>query len=51
MVAFLTGWSLYAVGRIPMEVGILGWKLAGMRLASVIVFPPLAGWIAQLLFG
>lgn len=23
MVAFITGWSVYAVGRLPMEVGIL----------------------------
>ena len=25
MVAFLTSWSLWAVARLPMEVGILGW--------------------------
>lgn len=50
MVAFLTGWSLWAVGRIPMEVGILGWRLTMIRLASVLIFPPLAGYIAHLLF-
>ena len=27
MVAFLTGWSLWAVARLPIEVGIMGWKL------------------------
>ena len=26
MVAFLTSWSLWAIGRLPMEFGILGWK-------------------------
>ena len=31
MVAFLTGWSLWAVGRIPMEVGVLGWKFTLIR--------------------
>jgi len=51
VVAFLTGWSLWAFNRLPLEVGILGWKLTLIRLASVIVFPPLAGMIAQLLFG
>ncbi len=51
MVAFLTGWSLWAVGRLPMEVGILGWRLTLIRLASVLVFPPLAGFIAQYFFG
>jgi uncharacterized protein len=51
MVAFLTGWSLWAFARLPMEVGILGWRLTLIRLASVFIFPPLAGFIAQLIFG
>lgn len=51
MVAFLTGWSLWAVGRLPMEVGILGWQFTLIRLGSVLVFPPLAGIVAHLLFG
>ena len=50
MVAFLTGWSLWAVSRLPMEVGILGWKFVLIRLTCVLVFPPLAGWIAHQLF-
>ena len=51
IVAFLTGWSLWAVGRLPMEVGILGWKLTLIRLASTFIFPPIAGAIAHVLFG
>jgi len=47
MVAFLTSWSLWAVSRIPMEVGILGWKFTLVRLASTFFFPPIAGLIAQ----
>jgi uncharacterized protein len=50
MVAFLTGWSLLAVARLPMEVGILGWKFTFIRLASTFFFPPIAGFIAQSLF-
>jgi uncharacterized membrane protein YraQ (UPF0718 family) len=50
MVAFLTGWSLWAVSRLPMEVGILGWRLTIIRIASTLLFPPLAGLIAQTLF-
>jgi uncharacterized membrane protein YraQ (UPF0718 family) len=50
MVAFLTGWSLWAVGRIPMEIGILGWKFTLIRILSVLIFPPIAGLIAHLLF-
>jgi uncharacterized membrane protein YraQ (UPF0718 family) len=51
MVAFLTGWSLWAFARLPMEVGILGWKLTAARIVSTLIFPPLAGIIAQSLFG
>ena len=51
MVAFLTGWSLWAVSRLPMEIGILGWKFAGIRIACTFFFPPIAGLVAQSLFG
>jgi len=51
MVAFLTGWSLWAIARLPMEVGILGWKFTLIRIASTFIFPPIAGLIAQSLFG
>ena len=47
MVAFLTGWSLWAVTRLPMEFGILGWKFTIIRLASTFIFPPIAGFIAN----
>ncbi|UCF78167.1 MAG: permease [Candidatus Eiseniibacteriota bacterium] len=50
LVAFLTGWSLWAVSRLPMEVGILGWRFTLIRIASVLIFPPLAGFIAQRFF-
>ena len=46
MVAFLTSWSLWAVGRLPMEIGILGWKFTFLRLACTFFFPPIAGWLA-----
>ena len=50
MVAFLSGWSLISLNRLPMEVGILGWKFTLIRIACVILFPPLAGLIAHLFF-
>lgn len=50
MVAYLTGWSLWAVARLPMEIGILGWRLTVIRVVSTAVFPPVAGLIAQILF-
>jgi uncharacterized membrane protein YraQ (UPF0718 family) len=50
MVAFLTAWSLWAVSRLPMEIGILGWKFTFVRLACTFFFPPIAGYIAHLAF-
>jgi uncharacterized membrane protein YraQ (UPF0718 family) len=50
MVAYLTGWSLWAVSRLPMEIGILGWKFVIARLATTFFFPPIAGFLAQALF-
>lgn len=51
VVAFVTGWAMWAVTRLPLEVGILGWRLTAARLVSTFFFPPLAGFIAQGLFG
>ena len=50
LVAFLTAWSLWAVARMPMEIGILGWRFTLVRLACTFFFPPIAGLIAQILF-
>jgi uncharacterized membrane protein YraQ (UPF0718 family) len=50
MVAFMTAWSLLGVHRLPMEVGVLGWKFALIRLACVFFFPPIAGLIANRFF-
>lgn len=50
MVALITAWSLLAVSRLPMEIGLLGWKFTMIRLACVFFFPPIAGLIANKLF-
>jgi uncharacterized membrane protein YraQ (UPF0718 family) len=50
MVAFLTAWSLWAVGRLPMEIGILGWRFTSIRLACTFFFPPIAGFLAHTFF-
>ena len=51
MVAFITGWSLLAFTRLPMEISILGWKFVAIRLACTFFFPPIAGFIASRFFG
>lgn len=50
MVAFLTSWSLWAVARLPMDIGILGWKFSLARFACTFFFPPIAGLIAHFIF-
>ncbi len=50
MVAFLTAWSLLAVGRLPLEIGIIGWKFTLTRLVCTFFFPPIAGLIANIFF-
>jgi len=50
-VAFLTSWLLWSLSRLPMEVGILGWRFTLVRFASTFLFPPVAGLIAQLMTG
>jgi uncharacterized membrane protein YraQ (UPF0718 family) len=49
MVAFLTSWSLWAIARLPMEFGMLGWRFTVVRLAVTFFFPPIAGLLAQFL--
>ncbi len=49
-VAFLTSWSLWAVARLPMEVAMLGWRFAAVRMACVLALPPIAGLVAHVLF-
>ena len=51
MVALLTSWSVIAITRLPMEIGIMGWKFACIRIACGFFFPPIAGFIAARLFG
>jgi uncharacterized membrane protein YraQ (UPF0718 family) len=49
LVAFITAWALGSVSRLPLEIGVVGVRLTAIRLASSIIFPPLAGLIATFL--
>lgn len=50
MVAYITAWSTYAVARLPLEVGILGWRFTLIRLGCTFFMPPLAGFLAHMIF-
>jgi uncharacterized membrane protein YraQ (UPF0718 family) len=51
VVAFVTAWSVWAVSRFPLEIGLVGPKLAIARFLSTLIVPPLAGLFAQAVFG
>ena len=52
LIAFITGWSVFAVHRIFIyEFPLLGVRFTLTRLASSLVLPPLTALIAGLLFG
>ena len=50
MVALLTAWGLLAVTRLPMDIGIMGWKFALILRACTFFFPLIAGLLANLFF-
>ncbi len=49
-VAFVAGWSLLAFGRLPVELGVMGWKFTAIRFVCTFFFAPIAGIIADKLF-
>lgn len=49
-VAYITAWSLWAVGRLPFEISLIGPKFTLIRFLSTLIFPPLAGLIARAFF-
>lgn len=50
-VAYITAWALWGISRIPLEIGLIGFKFIVIRVTSTLFFPPLAGIIAEYLFG
>jgi len=50
MVAFLSAWSLIAVARLPLEIGLLGWKFTLIRFLCIFFLPTISGLIAHALF-
>ena len=46
MVAFMSSWALLSVNRLAMEIGFLGWKFTGLRIACSFFVPLITGMIA-----
>src|SRR5437667_7428737 len=51
LVSYLTAWSLFGLQRIIMwEIPFLGIKVVAARFAASFFFPPLAGWLCELIW-
>jgi uncharacterized protein len=51
LVAYITAWSLWALVRLPLEIAFIGPRFAVIRLACTFFMPPIAGFLAHVLFG
>lgn len=49
IVAVITGWCMWGTSKIPFEMAFFGPKFTILRYGLVLIFPPLAGLIAQVL--
>ncbi len=49
VVALVSGWSLWNLGRLPYELSLVGYRFTLARMATSAIFPPLAGVLAVLL--
>jgi uncharacterized protein len=50
MIAMVTVWSLLAFTRLPLEIGIMGWRFTAIRLCCTFFLAPIAGLIAHRFF-
>jgi len=50
VIAFITGWAMLGVGKIPFELALMGTRFTCARIVLFFVFPFIAGWMAYLVF-
>jgi len=50
IIAFIAAKNLWSVSRLPMEVALLGPELTAIRFGVTLLFPPLLGFMASILF-
>ena len=48
LVTYLVSLATLSAVRIPIEIGIMGPRLTGMRIAASILLPPIAGLLTRL---
>lgn len=50
IMAFYSAKFLCGFTRLPIEIGIMGWKFAMVRLATTFFLPPIVGLLANTIF-
>ena len=50
IVAYIAGWGLLSLTRLPFEITFLGVKFVAIRVLATLILPPVAGIIAHILF-
>jgi len=51
VVSIITGWALLGVVQIPFELAMVGARFMIVRISLSLILPPLAGTLAQIIFG
>ena len=51
LIAFVTAKNLWSISRLPYEVALIGGQVTLYRFLLTLIFPPLLGWVSELLFG
>jgi uncharacterized membrane protein YraQ (UPF0718 family) len=51
MVTMITSWATLAFVSVTFELSFMGWRFTAVRWGLALVFPVVAGAIAQLIFG
>jgi len=51
LIAFVTAKNLWSVSRLPYEIALIGMEVTIYRFLLTLIFPPLLGWLAEILFG
>lgn len=50
VIALLTSWSVMSFAKLPFETALLGPRFTLARFSLVILIPPIAGFLAHLIF-
>ncbi len=51
LVSFVLAKNLWSISRIPLEIALLGPKVATTRYLITLIIPPILGLLAEMLFG